>query len=509
MYALPYLLLQRLHQAAIAARRRARTWHYLAWSAVAAVTASVMFVVAVGFMLLLWEVGLWPLSLVMAVALVLPVTASVIVRHVLVPAGAYRLAYVAGLVSRPGKDPPAYAMCVAAWALTHRPSGTGEVWLAEKRDQRKPLGDAEVVVTALLAAARGDADTARRLLRSVLMLVEDHPPVRELAGEWLACDAAERGAWQELADDAAAARWPATPLTYFLEGVAARTLAAPGAPGGLELWARWLLAPLRHATRPLRDVATSHASPPAPASTTSTRGDDAGEAAADPTAAPHAPLPRAISAHLAIGGTDASDASTLAATVRAWDAALSDGTTHTWLARRALELDAPLGAVDKALREIAASVTDDLARIAEAAQLGAPASHGPVGDALSRRLRHGRLDALEQGFTRWADRRHAGDVRSAIDEWREFTALHAAYTAAVSAGGTELRRLAFPHAFSKGSSMAAWLWNTRNEYAVSHAISRWLLDEALVVGDAEAIELGHKNCGLVVPTRTAAATRER
>jgi hypothetical protein len=88
-----------------------------------------------------------------------------------------------------------------------------------------------------------------------------------------------------------------------------------------------------------------------------------------------------------------------------------------------------------------------------------------------------------------------------IDEWREFLALWAAYTAAITAGGIDLRRLAFPHAFAKGSNMAAWLWNKREEYALSHAISRWLLAEALAVGDAEAIELGHRNCALAVPTR--------
>jgi hypothetical protein len=76
-----------------------------------------------------------------------------------------------------------------------------------------------------------------------------------------------------------------------------------------------------------------------------------------------------------------------------------------------------------------------------------------------------------------------------------------AVVAAITAGGLELRRLAFPHAFTKGSKMAVWLWNARKEYAMSHAISRWLLDEALAVGDTEAIELGHRNCALTVPTR--------
>ena len=50
--------------------------------------------------------------------------------------------------------------------------------------------------------------------------------------------------------------------------------------------------------------------------------------------------------------------------------------------------------------------------------------------------------------------------------------------------------------------MAVWLWNTRNEYALSHAISKWLLGEALAVGDTEAIELCTRNVRLTVPTRT-------
>jgi hypothetical protein len=496
MYALPYVLLARLHQAAISARRRDRTWRYLAWSVVAGVIASIMFAFATAFVFVLWRIGLWPLAIAMIGVLVLPLVATVLARDVLVPMGAYRTAYYAGLLSRPGQDPPAYGLCVAAWALAHEPTGTGEAWVTQKRDARVPLGDAEVVVTALIAAARGDADTARQMMRSVLMLVENHPAVRELAGEWLACDAAERGAWVELADDAVASRWPATPLTYFLEGVAARQLGAPNAPGAGEMWARWVIAPHRKHTRALRD----QAGPAAPAAL---EPEPADATTADATSPPErAPLPRAIAAHLAFGNVDPTSIA-FGATVRAWDAALSDGATHSWLARRALELDAPLGAVDRALREVAAAVTEDLARIADTAQLGAPASHGPIGDALGRRLRHGRLDGLEQGFTRWAQRRRDGDLRAAIDEWREFIALYTAYTSAVTTGGIELRRLAFPHAFTTGSSMAAWLWNTRHEYALSHAISKWLLAEALLVGDTEAIELGHRNCALTVPTRLA------
>jgi hypothetical protein len=492
MYALPVILLARLHRFAIDARRKNRTWHYFAWSGVAALIATILFVFATAFVALLFYVKLWWLALLMMGLLLLPVIGPTLVRHVMVPLGAYRLAYYLGWACRPGKDPTAYGLVAAAWAQAAKPSGAGEAWVGLRRDQRVPLGDAEVVATALLAASRGDHATARLLMRSTLMLVEVHPMVRELAGEWLACDAAERGAWAELADDAAAARWPATPLTYFLEGVAARKLGTANAPSGRELWARWLLAPKRRHTRDLRDDATPPPSQPA-ASETQT---------AETLDCPpdRAPLPRAIAAHLAFATTSPS-LTTLGTTVRAWDAALSDAATLSWLGRRALELDAPLGAVDRALREIAAVVTDQLARIADGAQLGAPISHGPIGDGLARRLRHGRLDNLEAGFTRWRDRQHDGEHHAAIDEWREFIALHTAYASTITAGGAELRRLAFPHAYSTGTNMAAWLWNARSEYALSHAISKWLLDEALAVGDTEAIELGHRNCDLYVPTR--------
>lgn len=496
MYVAPYLILARLHRAALDARRRSRTWHYLAWAVLAGLVAGAMIAFGMFMFTAFWLLGLWWLALPLGVALVAPVVMPPVIRHLLVPLGWTRVAYWAGRFSRPGPDAPAYGTCVAAWAFSYDPSPSAEVWLAQRREARIPLGDAEVVTTALIAAGKGDAETCRLLLRSVAMLVEDHPPVRELAGEWLAVDAAERGGWRELHQFVDSHRWPATPLAFLLEGIATRRLGIEGAPGKLELAARWLLAPHRRVTRALLDDATP---PPAPAPIPQ------GETETPTTELVDAPgpLPRAVATHLMFGHGDPTPAR-LAATVRAWDHALADGNTHGWLARRALELDAPLGAVDRALREIAGTVTEELARAAERARLGAPQSHGPVGDGLARKLRHGRLDALETGFTRWAEHRHDGATRAAIDEWREFIALQAAYDDAVTAGGLELRRLAFPHAFSKGSHMAAWLWNTRNEYAMSHAISKWLLSEALVVGDAEAIELGHRNCRLDVITRLGA-----
>jgi hypothetical protein len=492
MYALPYLFLQRIRQAAINARRRARTGHYLAWSVLAGVANAAMLVLGTAFAVLLWSMSLWWLALLMVAVLVVPVIADTLVRFVFVPGGHHRLAFHAGLWSRPGADPPAYALCVAAWAAT---SGEAIAWVCAKREARKPLGDGEVAATAFLAAARGDDITARELLRSLVMLVEDHPAVRELAGEWLACDAAERAAWGELIEDAAQARGPATPLTYLLEGIAARHTGAASAPSAFELWARWALAPRHRATRALVKEALA-----IPQGTPAASGAVDATGTAD-SAAGEITLPQAVAAHLAFEAKPAT-AAALAYTVRAWDLALADAATRSWLTQRALELDAPPGAVDRAIDDVAGAVTDELARRAEAAQLGAPpGAGGLVGRGLTRRLRHGRLDALEAAFARWAERRHDDTAHPAIDEWREFIALWTAYNTAVTAGGIELRRLAFPHAFSKGSHMAAWLWNQREEYALSHAISAWLLSEALAVGDTEAIELGHRNCALAIPTR--------
>ncbi|MBX3162817.1 MAG: hypothetical protein KF773_43040, partial [Deltaproteobacteria bacterium] len=342
MHVLPYLILARLHRAAIDARRRARTWHHVAWSIAAGVATALMIAIGVSAGLVFWALDLWWVAVVLGLGFLIPAVAGPVARAVFVPAGWVRAAYYAGLASRPGTDAPAYALCLAAWAWMHAPRPAGEAWIAARRDARVPLGDGEVVVTALMLAGRGDHDGARTLLRSVTMLVEDHPSVRELAGEWLAVDAAARGAWDALHADAVAARFPATPLTYFLEGVAARRVSGAGAPGAFELRTRWLLAPHRRATHDLLAL-----TPLAPATPSSSSGHAAAGAHDGP-----APLPRAVAAHLTFGAHPPS-ASGLAATVRAWDHALADSDTHGWLSRRALELDAPLGAVDRALREVA------------------------------------------------------------------------------------------------------------------------------------------------------------
>jgi hypothetical protein len=69
----------------------------------------------------------------------------------------------------------------------------------------------------------------------------------------------------------------------------------------------------------------------------------------------------------------------------------------------------------------------------------------------------------------------------------------AVYPRAAGLGGIELRRLAFPHVHHTVCKLAVWLWNQREEHVMANAMFRWLLDEALSVGDAEAIELQSRN----------------
>jgi hypothetical protein len=64
-----------------------------------------------------------------------------------------------------------------------------------------------------------------------------------------------------------------------------------------------------------------------------------------------------------------------------------------------------------------------------------------------------------------------------------------------SLGGLPLRRLAFSTVHGPVCGLAVWLWNTRAERAIANAMFGWLLAEAIIVDDAEAIRLQERNVG--------------
>lgn len=514
------MLFQRLHQLAIDARRRASTGRYLGWASAAGLAMGLSLAFLVMAVLSLWTLGLWVLALVLLAVCVVPALAPSLLRHLLVPLGWWRVARLTGIVSvSAGTDPKAFGLVAAAWALlaTRRPvSGQAELALLQEREQRGALGDAEVVATAFLLA-RTDARAARELLASVPELVEHHPAVRELAGEYLAVEAIERGAYAELLPEEPP-RWPASPLRFFLEGVAARRLGHPSAPSAWGLWARWALAPHRRHTWALwRAPAEPRSAPPSePPQPPDAQPDAATDAATDAAPAT-APLAEAVRLHLAALPSPAPEAAAeataeqvaqLAELLAAWDSALSEAPLRAWLDRRALELAAPLGVVERTLEQLVGQVVDDLRAHVERHHLPVPPlPSSRFGQALAAQLRHGRISAVELAFDHWSERVASGQKLPAVEEWREFLAVRRSYRELVSSGGDDVRRLLFPRAFDAANRAAVSLWNQRDEYVLAHAILRWQLDEALVVGDSAAIELAGKNCRLKVQTRTGEVSR--
>lgn len=114
MYALPYYVFLWLHRAAIDARRKDRTWRFVAYSVAAGLLAGVLLGIGVFFTWFLLEVSLWWLAPVPAGLMALPVVAPLLARHVLVPAGRVKLARWCGYISRPGADAEGHALVVGA-----------------------------------------------------------------------------------------------------------------------------------------------------------------------------------------------------------------------------------------------------------------------------------------------------------------------------------------------------------------------------------------------------------
>src|SRR5512143_2202010 len=121
MYALPFLVIMRLHRLALDARRRDRTWRYYAYSVVAGTLAAILAVVALLIAYAMWEIGWWPLAIAMLVIFVAPPLQPVLSRRIFVPLGLVRTAFWAGhFVSMDDSD--AYALCCAAWANARKPT---------------------------------------------------------------------------------------------------------------------------------------------------------------------------------------------------------------------------------------------------------------------------------------------------------------------------------------------------------------------------------------------------
>jgi hypothetical protein len=513
MYGLFVGLFMTGHQRAIDARRRGHRERYLLWSAAAAACAALGLSVLIALAILFWVVGWWWADLILAYWVGVPLVGAAIATRIAVPLGLPKLAHaLARRAAWSGADPGAAALVIAARAAArHQPARADDRALVlALRDARGRVGDAEIAATALIAWADGDAPAARALLASVGELAEAHPAVRELAGEWLAADDASAGRWAAITARATPA-WPASPTTFFLEGVAARATGAAHAPTAADLVARWLEAPHRRATWSLlrRAITAPIAAPVDPPSAAPLPAVAPARVAPAPAPPGATTLAHARAAHAAIA-VEPVAAAAVAAAATAWDRALADPDTKVAIYQRAVALGAPPDAGERALRTLRQAVAADLAAAAERAGVPLASLADPSSPVLGSAVRIARstlLTDVELAFGRLADRCLAGADLPACDEWREIVALRAAYDHASAAGGAEVRRLVFVHAHLGFGKLAVRLWNDRGEHVLSHALSAWLATEALAVGDAKAVETHAANARLRLPARPAAKRR--
>ena len=428
-------------------------------------------------MVFLVTVALWPVA-----------------RFVLVPLGLVRAAYHVAYVSFRAKEERAGAALLAASLAFHRKADfdaeTAE-WLEEKIQAQTGLRGAAIAAAAAMAAARGDKEGARALFESARTLdVSVCPSVaRHTAASWLAADAAARGAWGEVieiaGDPAGAGR-----SAKLLAGVARRLTGGLAAPGRAELLWLWATAPGWLGTFAIVERALSVPDGEAPLD------DDDDEDVVAPRAPDGDLLARALSAHVVLLSSKKVKPADVARVGRAFDAAFEDAALGVEVDERAALLGATrAGAV---LGRLRADVETSLFELLKSHHIALDDTVDELGDVAARaqrRLRDETLTVIEALSDAVRNRVNERRALSAIDEWREWSALRIAYQRGVTLGGPELRYLAFTKVHSDVCALAVWLFNERKEKAIANAMFRFLLDEATATGDQDAIALQTKNVG--------------
>jgi hypothetical protein len=272
--------------------------------------------------------------------------------------------------------------------------------------------------------------------------------------------------------------------------VAARLTGVAPLPNDLLLQWRWFAAPRRLATRELLRRAVA-----APATTRKV--DDRRHTRPAPTLPDGPPLLAAMTlhAHTLAGDPTRVTRAEVARLARLWDAALADPQLEAQIDTRGEALGSH--ASSRTSDTLAEAVREDLLALMRAAglELGTLGEDSELLGRAARRLHGELLDGLEVATAALESRTDAKRELPAIDEWQSFLAVREQYAEAVSLGGLPLRRLAFSTVHGPVCGLAVWLWNTRAERALANAMFGWLLAEAIIVDDAEAIRLQERNVG--------------
>ncbi|MBK8251856.1 MAG: hypothetical protein IPK82_04210 [Polyangiaceae bacterium] len=416
-------------------------------------------------------------------------------RHVFAPLGMVRTAYYVGYASWASpEDRIGRALMAGAIAL-HRKSqfdAESASFLEERITSQKGLRGGGIVAAAASAAARGDREGARALFLSIGQL-DPRATTREaihIAYEWLAADAAGRGAWQEVIDLGISSSHVGR-SAWLLIQVAKRLLCKPDAPTRNALLLHWLFAPRRRHTFAIVERALS-------IEDNASMIEDEEENL--PTVSDsEGPLAKALALHVALLSMKKPTAVDIVYTARSFDIAFEGDALLSLLQKRAEVIGA--SRPDDALRRFRDDVEDSLFHLLKAHSIALDDTKMDLGEfasAAQRRLRDETLAVIEALSDAVGNRAREKRALSAIDEWREFAALKMAYERGMRLGGPELRYLAFTKVHTDLSALAVWLFNERGERPIANAMLRFLLSEAQAVGDAEAIELQTKNVAIGV-----------
>lgn len=392
-------------------------------------------------------------------------------------AGRPRSAFLWMRVASMNPERRAAAVLEASLALARmdrdRPEFAEHLAFLEKElDGAAPRGPTGFAATGLVAALRGDDDTARAIFHWIDSAPRGLFParIRGIALRWLVADHARRGDFTGLAERMRGRRLSlgTPPFCVFLGRAASRIAAIAPLPSDRNLRIAFWLTPRRALLRPLLERALRSPSPP-------------------PT-------------------DTSSDTPTLAHVLRAHLAWLRErGHRHAqlwWLVHVAYACDALRrsagGGLDEQTARVLAQIEADLERttLERGFCLVPLAGMGPtlqtvfdkVCDSLFREV-EARLDQL---------RARVGLDRetSAIDEWIEWATFHEAISRAYRLGGEPIRGGSFAAAHGDLCNYGAWLFNERRHHLLAHHVFRWLLGEAEWMEDEEAIELFRSNASV-------------
>jgi hypothetical protein len=406
-----------------------------------------------------------------------------VVRFVLIPLGAPRMAYwVAKRAGHPWyRDPVGGAVLSAALAAMRRRKHDPELadWLRVRLHADR-LGGAGIVGAALLAADAGDRETARAVLAGLDEIEPDicPPLARTIALDWLVADAARRGAWHELVERVSDDPFP-TRTTRFI-GLSARRMIGEGVGRSAVLWA-WLRAPRR-----LRTLGLAWAAMRRPRIGTVVIDElELGALAANEA---REPVLGALSLHAELAALPATmplSAAVIERLAAAWDLALGDFGLRGDVRARAEAL--ATGASGELLvARLQRAVARDLAGLV--CQCGREAERLRGRSGILRRAREIHFEDVVEQLAQACSalgRRRTPEL-TPLSAWFIWVRLRRAYLVAAAPLERSERALLYGVVEQEVRQAAAWLWNERHERGLAHGVCLFLLAEAERVRDADA-----------------------